>query len=122
MVLKQVDKNLKRPKNARKSLKDSFSEPTESSEKLCATVGGAAPNLPCIFPFKFNGIEHFSCTWDMAEPDNKPWCSTLVDDFGYHIENQEKWGNCGPECPISPDQRAENKTESRPKNGSKTGR
>ena len=75
----------------------------ESSEKLCTTVSGADSGLPCIFPFKFNGIEHFSCTWDMAERDNKPWCSTLVNDTGHHVPG--KWGNCGPECPVSPDQR-----------------
>ena len=33
------------------------------------------------------------------EDDNRPWCSTKVDDNGVHISGQGKWGYCDPECP-----------------------
>ena len=75
--------------------------------KVCVTVSGAAPNLPCIFPFRFNGVTHNKCTWDQAHlTEHKAWCSTLVDDTGHHVGGQGKWGNCGPGCPIPPDDRA----------------
>ncbi len=35
----------------------------------------------------------------------QPWCSTLVDETGHHVGGQGKWGNCGPGCPIPPDDR-----------------
>ena len=78
----------------------------EEDKSVCTTDSGAAPNLPCIFPFKFNGAVHTSCIWDMAHlTEHKAWCSTLVDDTGHHVGGQGKWGNCGPGCPIPPDNR-----------------
>ena len=83
----------------------SFTE-AEEDKSVCTTDSGAAPNLPCIFPFKFNGAVHTSCIWDMAHlTEHKAWCSTLVDDTGHHVGGQGKWGNCGPGCPIPPDNR-----------------
>ena len=74
---------------------------------VCKTVSGATPNLPCIFPFHYNCVTHTKCTWDHAQlTDHKPWCSTLVDDSGNHVEGQGKWGNCGTDCSIPPDDRA----------------
>ena len=74
----------------------------------CTTESGASPNLPCVFPFRFNGVTHTTCTWDMAHlTEHKPWCSTLVDEVGHHVGGQSNWGNCGPDCPISPDNRNE---------------
>ena len=35
----------------------------------------------------------------------QPWCSTQVDETGHHIGGRGKWGNCGPGCPIPPDDR-----------------
>ena len=35
----------------------------------------------------------------------QPWCSTEVDDNGHHKGGRGKWGNCGPGCPIPPDDR-----------------
>ena len=29
-----------------------------------------------------------------------PWCSTLTDEIGKHVNGQGKWGNCGPDCPL----------------------
>ena len=83
-----------------------FLPASEEDKAVCTTVGGASPNKPCIFPFRFNGALHTSCIWDMAHlTEHKAWCSTLVDDSGHHVGGQGKWGNCGPGCPIPPDNR-----------------
>ena len=84
----------------------------DSSKKpVCITESGASPNVPCIFPFRYNGIIHNSCIWEDAQyTEHKPWCSTLVDKAGHHVRRQSKWGNCGPDCPISPDNRNETTT------------
>ncbi len=80
------------------------------SETICVTDSGASANKPCIFPFKFNGATHFECTWDQAHlTEHKAWCSTLVDATGHHVGGQGKWGNCGPGCPIPPDDRGKQK-------------
>ena len=77
-----------------------------AAAKVCVTVSGAAPSLPCIFPFRFNGVTHNKCTWDQAHlTEHKAWCSTLVDETGHHVGGQGKWGNCGPGCPIPTDDR-----------------
>ena len=64
------------------------------------TVSGADPNKPCIFPFKFKDKPHYACILNPS-PENKPWCSTKVDDQGNHIGGQGNWGNCdGSKCPM----------------------
>ena len=35
---------------------------------------------------------------------------TLVDENGHHIGSQNNWGNCGPDCPISPNKQNETNT------------
>ena len=83
-----------------------FLTASKPATKVCTTVSGAAPNLPCIFPFRFNGVTHNKCTWDQAHlTEHKAWCSTLVDETGHHVGGQGKWGNCGPSCPIPSDNR-----------------
>jgi len=70
------------------------------------TDSGASSGKPCIFPFRFNGVVHYQCTWDQAHlTEHKPWCSTLVDSTGHHVGGQGKWGNCGANCPVPPDNR-----------------
>ena len=87
---------------------------SKDEKKVCTTVSGAAPNLPCIFPFRFNGVTHTTCIWDMAHlTEHKAWCSTLVDDSGHHVGGQGKWGNCGPDCPIPEDKRNQTKLPGR---------
>jgi hypothetical protein len=76
------------------------------TEKICVTVNGSSPGLPCIFPFVFNGAVHYECTWDQAHlTDHLAWCSTQVDETGHHVGGQGNWGKCGPGCPIPPDPR-----------------
>ena len=41
-----------------------------SFSESCITVGGPASGLPCIFPFKFNGITHNNCTMNKAHLTN----------------------------------------------------
>ena len=67
------------------------------------TVSGAKPNIPCIFPFRFNGVDYNECTWDHSFlTGHKAWCSTLVNETGHHVGGQGEWGNCGTGCPILP--------------------
>ena len=76
--------------------------------KKCRTIGGAKPNVPCIFPFKFEvyiGEDstkdvHNQCIKD--EDEDSFWCSTKVDEEGYHIADSNLWGTCGPGCPGVP--------------------
>ena len=76
------------------------------AERICVTVAGASKGKPCIFPFKFNGVLYSECTWNQAHlTEHKAWCSTLVDASGTHVGGQGKWGNCGPGCPVPPDDR-----------------
>ena len=58
---------------------------------------------PCIFPFKFElhvGNDsykdfHNECIKD----EDGYWCSTKVDEDGYHVAGSKYWGICGSECP-----------------------
>ena len=68
--------------------------------KGCRTIKGPSPNLPCVFPFGFKGIDHNQCIWD-GDSENGAWCSTKVDKNGKHISGDGNWGNCAPECPFS---------------------
>ena len=68
--------------------------------KGCRTIKGPSPNLPCVFPFEFKGIDHNQCIWD-GDSVNGAWCSTKVDKKGKHVSGGGHWGNCAPECPFS---------------------
>ena len=52
-------------------------------------------NVPCLFPFTFDGKTYDACT-DETDPDGRFWCSTKVDRSGNHIINN--WGYCSDEC------------------------
>jgi len=56
----------------------------------CATVSGATPGLPCIFPFRHFGKVYYACTLDGGA--GKAWCSTRVDIYGNH--QLGNWGDC----------------------------
>ena len=66
----------------------------------CVTVDGPSPNMPCIFPFEFKGIDHNQCIWD-GDSENGAWCSTKVDTDGKHVSGNGNWGNCASKCPIA---------------------
>jgi hypothetical protein len=73
------------------------SGPNSPSTTACKTVSGAKPNLPCVFPFRYNGRVYNSC---VSAGFDDPWCSTLTNMFGVHVNGN--WGNCDKSaCPLS---------------------
>jgi hypothetical protein len=63
----------------------------------CMTVSGNTPNLPCVFPFTFDGVSYSSC---IVEGFPNPWCSTETDSQGTHVTG--KWGDCDLDnCPVA---------------------
>merc|ERR1711990_1226884 len=46
---------------------------------------------PCVFPFKFDGVEYNACTFASSE---NLWCATEVDDNGDMVPN--RYGDCEP--------------------------
>jgi len=63
--------------------------------QACTTNGGDSPNVPCIFPFRFNGVTYNQCALD----SDGYWCSTKVNSSGEHIGGQGNWGTCSESCP-----------------------
>ena len=61
---------------------------------VCSTESGPTPGLPCIFPFKLDGVAYHTCKLD--EKDGSRWCSTKIDKNGQHLPGN--WGNCGSDC------------------------
>ena len=39
---------------------------------------------------------HDTCILD----DDGFWCSTKVDEYGYHFAGTNNWGICSPGCPL----------------------
>ena len=75
------------------------------NERECSTNGGPSPNKKCVFPFKFEVYlestdtikdTHDTCILD----DDGFWCSTKVDEHGYHFAGSNNWGTCSPDCPM----------------------
>ena len=74
--------------------------------KGCKTVeGGEVVGEDCIFPFKYFGYAgklttYYKCAWEdvQAKKVDKPWCSTKIDEDGFHVENH--WGVCENNCPV----------------------
>jgi len=60
----------------------------------CTTEQGKA----CQFPFIWRNITFTTCTNYLLE-DDKPWCSTKVDQFNEHIPGIGEWGYCDSNCP-----------------------
>ena len=61
--------------------------------------------LPCVLPFKVQGKTYYSCTYDAAHRTNyRAWCSTKVNENGFHIKDEYNWGICADvkSCPIPP--------------------
>lgn len=64
--------------------------PTPRPPNNCATED----NIPCVFPFIFQGVQYDSCTTD-GDPNSKPWCSTRTDNANKHLSGF--WGHCQTE-------------------------
>ena len=101
-------------------------ETDTSDDNVCKTANSsllysflvrrkAVFNQPCVFPFKLdlNNKTYHSCTYEFSHVTGyKPWCSTKVDENGYHIKKNpdgtKNWGVCLNEdaessnCPIPP--------------------
>ena len=60
-------------------------------------------NVPCIFPFKFSSVTegiktHYNCIVDQNDDERRNWCSTKVDDLGFHKSGEGNWGYCKSNC------------------------
>ena len=90
---------------------------TVNSTRLYKTLARrkAVIGKECIFPFKLdlNNKTYHSCTYDYhALTAFQPWCSTKVDENGWHMkknpDGSKNWGICTDgtsndnNCPIPP--------------------
>ena len=64
---------------------------------ICTTIRGPRTNVPCVFPFNFNGIEKTTCIMGRLRTD--PWCATKVDVSNNYLKGE--WGYCSQSCPNS---------------------
>ncbi|XP_040576984.1 uncharacterized protein [Lepeophtheirus salmonis] len=65
------------------------SEEDKEEESKCKTLS----EINCVFPFKFNGIEHTSCTY--AGVGHYSWCATAVDPSNMEYTS---YGFCSKDC------------------------
>ena len=57
---------------------------------LVVTTEGNANGKPCIFPFTYNNVLHYQCTYEDSQAfNNQRWCRTN-DNSSPTLE----WGNC----------------------------
>ena len=65
-------------------------------------MSGPSSGVECVFPFIYIGITHNACTFlGNKHSDEKPWCSTKVDEDEVHIGGGlGNYGYCGLKCPI----------------------
>ena len=75
---------------------------TFTGNVVCITTSrGPQKSVPCTFPFTLNGMTYNGCAYDEDFPgENRTWCSTEVDVNGIHKQGQNKWGECGSQCPM----------------------
>ena len=70
-------------------------EPNRRVPNPCMTLD----NTICVFPFKYNDVEYFQCTYASSPT---PWCATKVDANGTVVINN--WGDCANSqtsaCPV----------------------
>ena len=67
---------------------------SKSDEGQCIIKGSNNTEIPCIFPFRWNGKEYKSCVFRKSGS----WCSTQVDENGNHIHPY--YGNCPRKCKV----------------------
>ena len=71
--------------------------PLHISADNCVTVAGPSTGMKCVLPFKFKGLTFNACT-KYSDPNGKPWCSTKIDDNGYHVRGGGHFGYCSSDC------------------------
>ena len=90
----------------------------------CSVLSGFFANVPCVFPFVYNGVEYNQCTFEDSEyRHDQPWyvdmicyehfydivllcrCATTVTAGSQYVPRH--WGNCGAGCPIEEKTRTE---------------
>jgi len=57
-------------------------------EPACCKTVDPPVGKPCVFPFKFKGVEYNACTYEKSE---RLWCATEIDD-GNMLPN--RYGDC----------------------------
>jgi len=59
--------------------------------QCCKTLGSnqTAFGKPCVFPFKFKGVEYNACTYENSE---HLWCATEIEEDGDMMPN--RYGDC----------------------------
>merc|ERR1711936_890833 len=62
-----------------------FHSPNTRVPNPCLTKA----NDTCIFPFTYNGVEYYRCTYADSPT---PWCATMVDPNNTVVTN--RWGDC----------------------------
>lgn len=71
--------------------------PLPLDEKLdCSRGGDVNATEPCILPWKFKMTEQTNYGCISAGGVNEYWCSTKVDEEGYHVSGH--WNSCTREC------------------------
>ena len=65
---------------------------------VCTTLSPENPE-PCVFPFRYDGIDYNECTSvDAASPVNV-WCATEVAREFNNTVIDGRWGDCSENCP-----------------------
>ena len=65
---------------------------------VCTTLSPDNPE-PCVFPFRYDGVDYNECTSvDAANPVNV-WCATEVAREFNNTVIDGKWGDCSESCP-----------------------
>ena len=66
------------------------------SQIECRTKAtGPEPDKPCVFPFRYMGIEYNECTTDGY--GSTYWCGTT-----FSVTNNAGWGVCSSSCISAP--------------------
>jgi len=60
------------------------------------TTTASTCSTPCKFPFIYQGVVHYACTY--AGGFTPAWCSTATDAYGKHIIGN--YADCAVGCPV----------------------
>lgn len=81
---------------------DCSDDDDDTTGDICRVLPGspAGPGVRCVFPFKWDGTTHFSCTpWTFGGPSQgRDWCSTKTDSDNNHINGEGNFGFCSNSC------------------------